>query len=272
MKLPVTPKKSLGQNFLTSQRVLTRIIDEIDPAGNDIILEIGPGLGALTEKLLFFVGKVIAVEKDDTLYEILGEKFKKEITAGKLDLAHEDILDFDPETLRFYKGFNYSIVANIPYNITGQIFRKFLTASYQPQAMIVLIQKEVATRILAKDGKESLLSLSVKAYGKPKLVTHVARGNFNPSPNVDSSVIAIEEISRNRFKNQKTEALFFELIHAGFGHKRKVLVKNLLDAGLGTRKLWEIQFSKRKLPITVRAEDLSIDDWISLAEVVPAKH
>ena len=271
MKLPVTPKKSLGQNFLNSPRVLSRIVDEVDPIGTDIILEIGPGLGALTEKLLHFVAKVVAVEKDDTLYSMLHEKFAAAIEKKQLDLIHGDILEFDPELLRFYKDFDYSVVANIPYNITGLIFRKFLTADYQPNTMVVLIQKEVATRILARDGKESLLSLSVKAYGTPKLVTHVSRGNFTPAPNVDSSVLKIEDISRNKFKNSNIEELFFKLIHAGFAHKRKVLIKNLLDENIGTRHLWEEAFTKRKLVITTRSEDLTVDDWIFLAESVDGK-
>lgn len=268
MKLPVTPKKSLGQNFLNSERVLTKIVDATDPTGNDIVLEIGPGLGALTEKLLVFSGKVIAVEKDDTLYEILDEKFKKEAQDGKLDLIHKDIQDFDPNVLKFYKDSEYKIAANIPYNLTGLIIRKFLTADYQPSKMVLLIQKEVADRILARDGKESLLSISVKVYGKPRLITKVARGNFNPVPRVDSAVIEISNISRDHFPNRGFEDLFFQIIHAGFGHKRKVLIKNLLDAGFGDRTLWEAQFSKQKLSLTVRAEELSVADWVFLTQGV----
>ena len=267
MSLAVTPKKSLGQNFLNSERVLGRITDAADLTPTDLILEIGPGLGALTEHLVALAGKVIAVEKDDTLYTILSEKFSQEIQDGRLDLIHKDILQFDPEIIRFYKDLDYSIIANIPYNITGQIFRKFLTASYQPQQMIVLIQKEVATRILAKDKKESLLSLSIKAYGTPKLVTHVARGNFTPAPNVDSSVIIIQDISRDRFKNSHIEDLFFKLIHAGFGHKRKMLAGNLRDSDLGNHD-WEKILSEININPKIRAEDLLVTDWVRLAEKI----
>jgi 16S rRNA (adenine1518-N6/adenine1519-N6)-dimethyltransferase len=268
MSLPVVPKKSLGQNFLNSQRVITRIRDAADPTSDDIILEIGPGLGALTKILLAFAGKVIAVEKDDALYNILSETFTDELKSKKLDLINGDILDFNPETLRFYKNFTYKVVANIPYNLTGLIFRKFLTASYQPESMVVLIQKEVATRIIARDGKESLLSLSVKIYGTPKLVTHVARGNFNPVPNVDSSVIKIDAISKDNFETDRHEEIFFELIHAGFAHKRKMLIKNLIDAGLHDRSFWEPLFLNRKLASGIRAEDLTIDDWVYLTKMV----
>lgn len=267
MSLPVVPKKSLGQNFLVSERVLTRIIDAAEPNSDKTILEIGPGLGALTERLLATPSKIVAVEKDDTLYSILSDKFKSEITEKHLNLIHADILDFDPKQLTPSKK-PYSVVANIPYNITGLIFRKFLTTEYQPKTMVVLIQKEVATRILAKDNKESLLSLSVKVYGIPKLITHVARGNFNPVPNVDSSVIAITDITKKNFETPIHEELFFKIIHAGFAHKRKVLVKNMIDAGLGDRELIESVLMKRKLSLNVRSEDLTVADWLFITNML----
>src|SRR3990167_481712 len=155
-------KKSLGQHFLRSEKALSRIIDESDPAGDDLILEIGPGEGVLTDRLLKFAGKVIAVEKDDKLYEKLKNKYQKEIEGGRLDLIHGDILDFDPNLLKFYSDLSYKIVANIPYNITGAILKKFLSAKYQPETMVLLLQREVAKRIVASNGKESILSISIK--------------------------------------------------------------------------------------------------------------
>jgi 16S rRNA (adenine1518-N6/adenine1519-N6)-dimethyltransferase len=267
MSLPVVPKKSLGQNFLVSERVIRRMIDAVEPLPRKILLEIGPGLGALTEQLVKTTSKIIAVEKDTALYEILSEKFIQEIQHQQLQLINADILNFDLEGLKTEKK-PYSVVANIPYNITGLIFRKFLTAQYQPETMVVLIQKEVATRILAKDNKESLLSLSVKVYGNPKLVTHVARGNFNPAPNVDSSVIAITDISKNNFETSIHEELFFKIIHAGFAHKRKVLVKNMIDADLGNRELIESILEKRKLSLSVRSEDLTLSDWLFITNML----
>ncbi len=268
MSLPVIPKKSLGQNFLNSDWAIARVRDAADPTPGDIILEIGPGLGALTEMLLKFAGKIVAVEKDHTLYEMLSDRFAPEIGKNRLDLIEGDILKFDPGMLKFYKDFTYKLVANIPYNLTGQIFRKFLTAKYQPETMVVLIQKEVAARILARDGKESLLSLSIKAYGTPSLVTHVSRGNFTPAPRVDSSIIVIDNISRNHFSNTEVEKLFFKMIHAGFAHKRKMLVKNMLDAKLGSKDFWEEVLQKRSLSAGIRAEDLSLGDWLFIAELM----
>lgn len=268
MKLNVIPKKSLGQNFLNSERVVSKISETTEATIKDTILEIGPGLGALTEKFLALPGKVVAIEKDTELFEILTEKFKKEIKNKKLSLINKDIIDFDPKELKKTGSADYIIAANIPYNITGLIIRKFLSEDFQPKKMILLIQNEVATRILARDGKESLLSISVKVYGVPKLVTKVARGNFNPVPRVDSAVIKIEHISREKFVTKKFEELFFTIIHAGFAHKRKVLIKNLIDEQLGNRELFEKIFAERKLKTTVRSEELTVDDWIFITNIL----
>lgn len=272
MNLPVVPKKSLGQNFLNSERVLTKIIEAAKITTGDTVLEIGPGLGALTEKLLQVGGNVVAIEKDDTLYSILSEKFAKQIKTGQLILINQDIQDFDPEMLRKTKGSVYKIAANIPYNLTGLIIRMFLSGPYQPSKMVLLVQKEVVDRILAHDKKESLLSLSVKVYGTPKRITNVARGNFNPVPRVDSAVFSVEDISRDKFPSKEFEELFFKVIHAGFGHKRKMLIRNLIDEQLGNRELWETQFKNRSLKVTVRSEELTVDDWIFITNVLYNKN
>lgn len=268
MPLPVIPKKSLGQNFLTSDRVITRIIDAAHLTKKDTVLEIGPGLGAITQKLLSTAGTVVAVEKDTNLFEILSEKFSTEITSGNLQLVHDDVLNIHPESFQKKTTDSYIVAANIPYNITGLIIRKFLSENYQPKRMVLLIQKEVADRILAHDKKESLLSLSVKIYGTPKLVTNVSRGNFNPAPRVDSAVIAIENISKKNVPNQRFEELFFKIIHAGFAHKRKMLVKNLIDANIIDRSSIESLLLQRNIVQTIRAEDLKLDDWLFITNIL----
>lgn len=264
MSLPVIPKKSLGQNFLNSKRVIERIGQIVIEHPTDCVLEIGPGLGFLTKQLITTTQKLIAVEKDTELFSILENEFHQEIQDGKITLFQEDILKFDPQMIKKF-GSDYQIAANIPYNITGLIFRKFFSTPFPPKHMTVLIQKEVATRILAKDKKESLLSLSIKAYGKPKLITHVSRGNFTPPPNVDSSIISIFDISRKNFINQTHEEHFFTLIHAGFAHKRKLLIKNLVDENIQTREFWEQAFEKENILHTIRAEDLNLEQWLNLA-------
>lgn len=265
MKLPVIPKKSLGQNFLNSERVLDRIIEASNLTPDTTVVEIGPGLGALTKKLTQTSSQVIAVEKDNTLYNILSDAFHKEIQSGKLHLIHGDILETPIQKLAIQR--KYAVVANIPYNITGLIFRKFLTAEQQPDRMIILIQKEVVTRILAKDNKESLLSLSVKAYGVPRLIMNVSKGNFTPAPRVDSAVIAIENISRSRFSHPTHEQVFFDTIHAGFAHKRKLVMNNLIEGLGGDKDFWGNLFTQLELRPTERAEDITLDQWVRLSQL-----
>lgn len=261
-------KKSLGQNFLHSEAILNKIIDASELSINDTVLEIGPGHGALTQKLLISAGKVIAIEKDDTLFAELLETFTQEVQAGKLVLINKDILEYNPKEI----GETYKLIANIPYNITGAIIEKFLSTQFQPETMVLMVQKEVADRIIAKnkktggDGKESILSIAVKAYGQPTYISTVKAGNFVPAPTVDSAVIKISNISRTHFVNKHHEEVFFQLVKTGFAHKRKTLAGNL-------KNIWEpniIAQSLAQLSIapTIRAEDLGILDWLNLSKVV----
>src|SRR3989344_5080984 len=180
-------KKSLGQNFLKSESALRKIIEVGEMRQNDVILEIGPGKGKLTERLLENSEHVIAIEKDNELFEFLKEKFSAQIKNGSLVLIHDNILNFNASAYGLAPS-AYKIIANIPYNITGAILKKFLTADRQPERMVLLVQKEVAERIVARDGKESILSISVKAYGEPKMVMKVPARYFSPAPKVDSAV------------------------------------------------------------------------------------
>ena len=246
-------KKSLGQNFLMHARIAERIADVAKLELNATAFEIGPGTGMLTRALLARARKVIAVEADYELFEKLQTDFSSEISEGQLELIHCDIRTFDISSLPK----NYSLVANIPYYLTGEIFRMFLEAKNQPSSMTLLVQKEVAERI-ARSKKESILSLSVKAYGIPKYEFTVPRGAFKPAPKVDSTVLTIRDISRKNFSSHKQEELFFKLLHAGFAHKRKFVRKNLFEVGL----------QAGDTPEKARAEDLHLSEWITLASQV----
>ncbi|MFA6324823.1 MAG: 16S rRNA (adenine(1518)-N(6)/adenine(1519)-N(6))-dimethyltransferase RsmA [Candidatus Paceibacterota bacterium] len=247
-------KKSLGQNFLKSVVALKEIIKAGEISSDDIILEIGPGKGALTEKLLEKCNHVIAIEKDRELFLLLKEKFVNEISDGKLILINEDILNFD---VKRYKLESYKLIANIPYNITGAIIKKFLTEENQPSLMVLMVQNEVAKRIVARDGHESILSISVKAYGEPKIIMKVPARYFSPAPKVDSAIIAIKNISRKNFKENTLEQKFWEIVHAGFAHKRKKLSSNLKKY-IGVACVLELG--------NKRAENLTLEDWIDLAK------
>jgi 16S rRNA (adenine1518-N6/adenine1519-N6)-dimethyltransferase len=250
-------KKSLGQHFLKSEKALRQIIDAGDIHADDIVLEIGPGHGVLTERLLKLAGKVIAIEKDRELIPLLEEKFTREIQEGKLDIVEQDVLEFNPETLRFYEK-PYKLIANIPYYITGAIIEQFLSTAYQPELMVLLMQKEVADRIVAKDKKEGILSIAVKAYGAPKIVGIVPPGAFAPAPTVDSAVLLIENISREFFSGVD-ETLFFKIMKTCFGQKRKQLGHTL--ALLYKKEEFLPLLEQTKLSPKVRPEELSKEQW-----------
>jgi len=266
--MEIKAKKSLGQNFLKSKKALEEMIRAGEITSSDVVLEVGPGEGALTEKLLQTGSKVIAIEKDDRLIEPLNEKFAKEEKNGQFTLIHGDILEIDLNSLHLTTN-NYKLIANIPYYITGLIFRKFLEGNIQPSKIVIMVQKEIADRIIARDEKESLLSLSVKAYGKPKKIMKVDKENFSPKPKVDSAILLVDDISKDFFK-EITEKDFFEVIKAGFAHKRKVLIANLKDTfekrGENSEKNLLQIFFALNIPEKSRSEDLKLEDWKKIVQ------
>lgn len=256
-------KKSLGQNFLKSKLVVEKMISAGNITSSDVVLEIGPGKGVLTEKLLSAGAKVVAIEKDRELLPVLREKFAKEISTKQLTLIEEDILKFNPATYHLLTT-TYKLIANIPYYITGEILEKFLSSAHPPTCAVLLVQKEVAQRIVARDGKESILSISVKTFGTPKSVMNVSKKYFSPAPKVDSAVLLIEDISKNNFKTT-SEQKFFQIVKAGFAHKRKVLTSNL--SSLIPKETLEAFLHEHGLTVSARAEELSVSDWLALTTI-----
>ncbi len=251
LNLPASrPKQSLGQNFLMHTRIAERIVNVSGVTSESVVFEIGPGTGMLTRELLKKVKKVIALEADFTLFEKVSEVFRTHLEEGRLEVIHGDIRTFALSSLPK----EYAVVANIPYYLTGELFELFLSAPHQPISITFLVQKEVAERI-ARSKKESILSLSVKAYGTPKLEFTVPKGAFIPAPKVDSAVLTIKDISRNAFASAAHEARFFKLIHAAFAHKRKFVKNNLITAG----------FAPTDLPEKARAEDVPLTEWLRIA-------
>jgi 16S rRNA (adenine1518-N6/adenine1519-N6)-dimethyltransferase len=249
----------LGQHFLTRPEIAGWVADAVPLGKESVVLEVGPGKGILTAELLHRAGTVVAVEKDEMLVPVLRERFADEIASGRLILVEQDVRDFDPSAHPMLTH-GYSLVANIPYYITGAIIRQFLTTTHQPVAMALLVQKEVAERVVAGDGKDSLLSLSVKAYGTPRYVKTVRAGSFSPPPKVDSAILAIDEISRNHFVSEEHEEKFFEVLHAGFKSKRKMLAGNL------GRDFATAHFDQCGIPKNARAEDVPTERWLCLAK------
>jgi len=259
MDIPFTLKKSLSQNFLTNTHVPEKMADAGDISTKDTVLEIGPGAGALTRVLLARAARVIAVEADLRAVEVLRETFNAEVEQGTLVIHHADMRDVPLENLGLPCG-EYKVVANIPYHLSGILFRLLLSSTCQPSTLVFLIQKEVAARI-ARDPKESLLSLSVKAYGTPTFIGTVGRNNFKPQPRVDSAIIAVNNITKKRFTTLN-EAFFFELLHLGFGQKRKQLLGNLRKRF--SREVLLTTFASLNIKEDIRAEDIDIETWITL--------
>jgi len=265
MQFELEAKKSLGQNFLKNTTVIKKMVAECVSIAENYtkthkravsILEIGPGTGALTEYLLQTGLKTEAVEADDRAIPLLTEKFARNVENKGFSLIHGDIREFDVKKMKS----SYIIVANIPYYLTGYIIRKFLESQNQPIAMIVMVQKEVAVRILEK--KHSLASLGVLTYGTPRILTHVSKGNFVPAPKVDSSVLIIENIHQNMFTTLDEEKTYWELAKKAFGNKRKQLGGTILK-GIDIKNLE--QYKKK------RPEDLEVEDWLYIIKNIYIK-
>lgn len=249
--MQVKAKKSLGQNWLKNEQIVKEIVQAAKIKKGEKVLEVGPGQGVLTAALLAAGARVVAVEKDDHLIDALKQRFNLGLLNDKLEIIHHDILNFDPILINE----KYKVVANLPYYITGEFLKKFLTTPNQPSLMVLMLQKEVAERI-AKDKKESVLSISVKVYGKPKYLRPVSRGNFQPVPKIDSAVLVIERISKKLLKQAKIkEKDFFSCLKKGFGSKRKKLKNNLKLTGDLLKRYGD-----------KRAEDLKLEDWIKLCQ------
>ncbi len=259
-------KKSLGQNFLTSDVVPKWLCAAGEVTVTDIILEIGPGTGALTKILLQTGARVIALEADSRAVTILEEQFSDVIKTGQLKIVHGDARELSVGDLGLQHQ-QFKVVANIPYYLSGFLLRTLLESPIQPTTLVFLMQKEVVQRI-AREAKESILSLSVKAFGVPKYVKTVTRGHFNPQPAVDSAILQISGINLDNFASKQEQDLYFELLHLGFGQKRKQLLSNLCHNYLRTDL--QALFLELTIKLDARAETLPLATWLALTKRLSA--
>ena len=255
--LGIHPTKLRGQNFLIDDNVLNKIVVKSGITKKDNVLEVGPGFGALTEKLLDNSKKVLAVEYDRKLHEFLENKYG---TVSNLKILHKDILKVDESEITKVLGKKYKIVANLPYSITSNFIRKFLEAKNKPSEMVLMIQREVGERMRAKAPDMNVLALSVQLYSQPKILFGVAETCFFPVPTVKSSVIRLTITKPTLSK--KDQQLFFQLVKLGFSSKRKKLISNL-GKGFDKKKLREI-FVELSLDENVRAQELSLEVWVDM--------
>ena len=259
----LTARKSLGQHFLRSASALRQIISAANIKPAEKILEIGPGEGVLTEALLASGASVTAIEKDSRAVALLKARFDSALRSGQLKILEQDFLTANLEDFGLNDG-GYAVIANIPYYITGAILEKSLEEEPRPNRLVLLVQKEVGERIMARNGKESLLSIAVKIFGRPSLIAKVPRGAFQPPPQVDSVILSISEVSGDKLKQAGlSPEKFFSVLKAGFAHKRKLLRRNLEAVWPSTRinKLWVTL----NLDQNLRAEDLAMETWLTLA-------
>lgn len=254
-------KKQFGQNFLTDIHAIQKMCDAAHVQEEDFVVEIGPGKGVLTSALLERGATVCVIEKDNDLIPILEERFFKEVENKKLKIIHKDVRDISVDDL---PNNGYKLVANIPYYITGEIIRDFLTRENKPTSITLLVQDEVAKRI-CQENKGSLLRLSVLAYGEPKYIKRVKAGSFNPPPKVDSAIIHISNISRDKFENVNEE-IFFEVLHVAFNQKRKTLLKSL--SSKYSKDLVLQSLNSANIDPKTRPEELSLSDWLLLSSTL----
>jgi hypothetical protein len=248
-------KKELGQNWLRDRGMLETIVDEADLSAGDTVLEIGPGLGTLTSELLRRAGNVVAVELDSER----AAKLPAQFPGKNLTVINEDILSYDLERLPT----GYKVVANVPYYITSKIIEKLMTASNRPSVIVILVQKEVAERIVARPGDMSILAISAQIFAKTHLGIEIPRQFFTPVPKVDSQVVVLE-VRDKPLVLEKDQKAFFRVVKAGFANKRKKL-RSSMSAGLAISKSDAKKLLRQAgIDPDLRAEDLSIDDWIRL--------
>lgn len=258
----ITPNKTLGQNFLINERIYEKIVTAVGTNPSDVIVEVGPGLGTLTDYLLTTEAKIIAVEKDKKMVEFLTNKFKNN---KNVDVVYGDILKFNPVDYNLH-NLNYKITGNIPYYLTSHLVRTVFSGWPKPKIIVFMLQKEVALRMIAKPPQMSLLSVSVQYYSKPEIVSHVSRGNFYPMPKVDSSIIKLNPTGSET--SPEKEKKFFQIAKIGFSSKRKQLLNNLSSGLNVSKEAIAEKLTSAGIAPQRRAETLTINEWGKLAEIL----
>ena len=252
----ISPKRSLGQNFVVEPNTVRRIVELAQIEAGDQVLEIGPGLGSLTLALVNQGAHVTAIEIDDQLIEVL-----KEVTAGKqVNVLHEDVMKFDFES-HFTSG-NWKLVANLPYNISVPLICNLLDTTPSITEMLVMVQSEVADRLVSKPGTKTygFPSVKVSFYAEASVVSRVPPSVFLPRPRVDSAVVRIKR--KGHLETTVNAETLFTLARMGFNQRRKTLRRSLGDM------VREEEFEKSSINSKARAEELSVEEWVSLAKEV----
>jgi 16S rRNA (adenine1518-N6/adenine1519-N6)-dimethyltransferase len=265
--MEIKAKKSLGQNFLKDEEIITEILQVAEVGPEDHVFEIGPGTGVLTEKLLGKVAHVFAVELDHQLVKRLEEHFKE---SQGFSILEGNVLEINLNEVLAQAGCQngqYKVIANIPYYITAPIIRTLLSLRLRPKSLTLMVQKEVAERMTAKPGDMSLLSLMVQYYSDARIAILVPREAFDPVPAVESAVVQL--IPKRSF-DPVADRKIFRFARAGFAARRKTLVNNLTSSFHLSREQLLKVLECMELPNDIRAQALSVEDWERLAaELAP---
>lgn len=261
-KCQINPSKRLGQNFLTNKRAVKRLIRAAALKPENIVLEIGPGIGTLTQELAKKVKKVIAVEKDPNLARILNDELRI-MGIKNVKVIQADILKFPNHRL---PNTDYKIIGNLPFYLTAPVIRKFLEfVEIKPRQMVLIVQKEVGQRICAKPPKMNILAVSVQFYAKPEVIGCVSKKSFWPSPKVDSAILRIAPLV-GTFRKPVDADLFFKIVRAGFSQPRKQLINNLSKGLKINRERIKDWLLKNNVQPNQRAETLTVENWVKLTK------
>ncbi len=263
--------KKLGQNFLINENVIKQIVSNSEVNDNDLIIEIGPGIGSLTEELLKKAGRVVCIELDQNMVKILTERFSE---YTNFEIIHNDILKTDLKKIiadrKIQNGLlNAKVVANLPYYITTPIIMKLLEEKLDITSITVMVQKEVAQRLAAEPGNDftGAITYTINYYSVPDIILNVPKENFMPIPEVDSAVIQLKILEKPRV-NVEDEDVFFELIKCAFMQKRKTLMNSLSNSKSIKKEKIKEALEKMGLDEKIRAEKVTIEEFAQLSNLL----
>lgn len=261
--LGIEPKKSLGQNFMVEPAALTRLVEAAEVGPDDAVLEVGAGLGALTDRLAERARRVVALEIDERFIGWLRNRYARQ---PQVEIVQADVLETDLSALLGPDAVRYRVVANLPYYITSPVLRHLLECPTPPCLIVVTVQLEVAQRLTARPGQMSLLAVSAQFYGQVRMVGRIKAGAFYPRPEVDSAIVRIEPHAGGPPLPPPAREAFFRVVRAGFSQPRKQL-RNSLAAGLGLEVEDVIHWlTSVGIDPQRRAETLSVEEWLRLAQ------
>jgi len=266
-KYNIVAQKSYGQNFLINEEIIHKIINQTQITKSDLVIEIGPGLGKLTSRLLEVAGKVVAIELDSKMINVLNDRFS---LYDNFEIINEDILKVNIDNIigQNSRYQNFKVVANLPYYITTPIIMKLLEEKSNLTSITVMVQKEVAERLNSLNPNNhqkdiGAISYAVKYYSNSEIIINVPKSDFIPIPKVDSAVIKLDVLSSPSVK-VSNEKLLFKIIKASYMQKRKTLVNSLVNGKITDKDTLLMILEKLNIDSRIRPEQLTLEDFANI--------